>query len=200
MVVASYKSNLKVVRVLSSDSESVLKSDAINLYMNEKHGIKMSLRIPYEHEKTAERYMRMVREKMEAKLSELPYTFVVKNCNEMPNTHTTPRTPREMATGKKFNFLTDLITPFGAPIVVMSGDRTKNQKPSNSIKICLGDDPRTKGGEKTMFPHDARPVIRCGPRGMDFTKEWIDYMNDWAMRKPVKPSGGLFVFKETIVA
>jgi hypothetical protein len=35
-----------------------LKSDAINLYMNEKHGIKMSLRIPYEHEKTAERYMR----------------------------------------------------------------------------------------------------------------------------------------------
>ena len=33
---------------------------------------------------------------------------------------------------------------------------------------------------------------------MDFTKEWIDYMNDWAMRKPVKPGGGLFVFKETL--
>ena len=116
MIVASYKSNLKVVRVLSSNSESVFKSDAINLYMNEKHGIKM-----YEHEKTVERYMRMVREKMEAKLSELPYTppppvlydelalDVVKNCNEMPNAHTTPRTPREMVTGEKFNFLTDLI-------------------------------------------------------------------------------------------
>ena len=209
MVVAFYKSNLKVVRVLSSDSESVLKSDAINLYMNEKHGIKMSLRIPYEHEKTAERYMRMVREKMEAKLSELPYTLppalydelaldVVKNCNEMPNAHTTPRTPREMVTGEKFNFLTDLIAPFGAPIMVIGGDRTKNQNPSNSIGICLGDDPRTKGGVKTMFPHDAQPVIRRGLRGMDFTKEWIDYMNDWAMRKPVKPGGGLFVFKETM--
>jgi hypothetical protein len=33
---------------------------------------------------------------------------------------------------------------------------------------------------------------------MDFTKEWIDYMNDWATRKPVKPGGGLFVFKETM--
>ena len=33
MVVASYKSNLKVVRVLSSDSESELNSDAINLYI-----------------------------------------------------------------------------------------------------------------------------------------------------------------------
>jgi hypothetical protein len=103
-----------------------------------------------------------------------------------------------MVTGEKFNFLTDLIAPFGAPIMVIGGDRTKNQNPSNSIGICLGDDPRTKGGVKTMFPHDAQPVIRRGLRGMDFTKEWIDYMNDWAMRKPVKPGGGLFVFKETM--
>ena len=32
-----------------------------------------------------------------------------------------------------------------------------------------------------MFSHDTQPVIRRGLRGMDFTKEWIDYMNDWAM-------------------
>ena len=84
--------------------------------------------------------MRVVREKMEAKLSELPYPLppvlcdelalnVVKNCNEMPNAHTTPRTPREMVTGEKFNFLTDLIAPFGAPIMVIGGKRTKNQLP-----------------------------------------------------------------------
>ena len=46
-----------------------------------------------------------------------------------------------------------------------------------------------------MFPHDAQPVIRRGLRGMDFTKEWIDYMNDWAMRKPFKPGA---IFKETM--
>jgi hypothetical protein len=33
---------------------------------------------------------------------------------------------------------------------------------------------------------------------MDFTKEWITYMNDWAARKPVKAGGGLFMFKETL--
>jgi hypothetical protein len=41
-----------------------------------------------------------------------------------------------MVTGEKFNFLTDLIAPFGAPIMVIGGDRTKNQNPSNSIGIC----------------------------------------------------------------
>ena len=132
--------------------------------------------------------MRIVREKIEAKLSELPYTLppglydelaldFLKNCNEMPDAHTTPRTPREIVTGEKFNFLTDLIAPFSAPIMV---DRTKSQNSSNSIGICLGDDSRTKGGAKTMFPQDAQPVIRRALCGMDFTKEWIDYMNDWA--------------------
>jgi hypothetical protein len=76
-----------------------------------------------------------------------------------------------MVTGEKFNFLTDLIAPFGAPIMVMGGDRTKNQNPSNSIRICLGDDPRTKEGLKTMLLHDAQSLIRRGLRGMDFTKE-----------------------------
>ena len=209
MIIAFYKSNLKVVRIISCDSESVLKSDAVNLHLSEKHGIKISLRIPYEHEKTAERYMRMIREKMEAKLSELPYNLppelydelaldAIKNSNDMPNAHTTPRTPREMVTGEKFNFLTDLIAPFGAPVMVIGGDKTKYQNPSNSIGICLGDDPRTKGGVKTLFPHDTRPVVRRGLRGMDFTKEWITYMNDWAARKPVKAGGGLFMFKETL--
>jgi hypothetical protein len=37
--------------------------------------VKVALRIPYEHEKTAERSMRVVREKMEAKISELPYNL-----------------------------------------------------------------------------------------------------------------------------
>ena len=98
--------HLKVVRIISCDNESVLKSDAFKLYLSEKHGIKISLRIPYEHEKTAERYMRMIREKMEAKLSELPYNLppelndelaldAIKNSNDMPNAHTTRRTSRD---------------------------------------------------------------------------------------------------------
>jgi len=33
---------------------------------------------------------------------------VVNQCNHMPSMHTTPRTPHEIVTGSKFNFLTDL--------------------------------------------------------------------------------------------
>ena len=66
----------------------------------------MTLRIPYEHVKTAERSMRVVCEKMEAKISELPYNLpsdlydylaqdVVQQCYHMPNIHTTARIPHE---------------------------------------------------------------------------------------------------------
>jgi len=82
--------------------------------------------------------MRVVREKMQAKISELPYNLpsdlydylaqnVVTQCNHMPNLHTTPRTPHEIVTGSKFNFLTDLLCPFGIPILVVCGDVTKHQ-------------------------------------------------------------------------
>ena len=63
--------------------------------------------------------MRVVREKMDAKISELPYYLaqdVVHQCNHMPNMYTTLRTPHEIVIGSKFNFLTDLLCPFGVPI------------------------------------------------------------------------------------
>ena len=74
---------------------------------------------------------------LEAKISELPYNLpsdlydylaqdVVTQCNHMPNVHTTPRTPHEIVTGSKFNFLTDLLCPFGVPILVV-GPSTKTQ-------------------------------------------------------------------------
>jgi hypothetical protein len=59
--------------------------------------------------------MRVVREKIEAEISELPYNLpsdlydylaqdVVTQCNHMPNVHTTPWTPYEIKTDSKFNF------------------------------------------------------------------------------------------------
>ena len=73
---------------------------------------------------------------MEAKISELPYNLpsdlydylaqdVVNQCNYMPNMHTTPP-PHEIVTGSKFSFLTDLLCPFGVPILVV-GPSTKTQ-------------------------------------------------------------------------
>ena len=208
VTIVKYRSHHKVVHIVSTDHESVLKSDQLAMHLNGK-GVKIALRIPYEHEKTAERSMRVVREKMEAKISELPYNLpsdlydylaqdVVQQCNHMPNVHTTPRTPHEIVTGSKFNFLTDLVCPFGVPILVIGGDTTKHQNPSNSQGVCLGDAPDTKGGVLTLLPNDTRPVVRRGIRGMPYSKDWITYMNEWADRKPLKPSDGPFVFKPTM--
>ena len=92
--------------------------------------------------------MRVVREKMEAKISELPYNLpsdlyyylpdVVQQCNHMPNIHTTPWTPHKIVTGSNFNFLTDLLCPFGVPILVVGGDATKHQNPANPPAVLQG--------------------------------------------------------------
>ena len=74
VTITKYRSHHKVVHIVSTDHESILKSEQLALHLNGK-GVKVALRIPYEHEKTAERSMRVVREKMEAKISELPYNL-----------------------------------------------------------------------------------------------------------------------------
>ena len=59
----------------------------------------------------------------------------------MPNVLTTLRTLHEIVTGSKFNFLIDLLCPFGVPILVVGGDVTKHQNPANAQSVCLGDAP-----------------------------------------------------------
>jgi len=68
----------------------------------------------------------------------------------------------------KFNFLTDLLCPFGVPNLVVGGDVTKHQNPANAQGVCLGD----KGGVLTLLPNDNRPVVRRGLRGMPYSKDW----------------------------
>ena len=67
-IVNRYQSSLKVVSVISCDAEAVLKSQATTNHLARK-GIKLAPRIPYEHEKIAERSMRILREKMNANQS-----------------------------------------------------------------------------------------------------------------------------------
>ena len=127
-IVSRYQSSLKVVSVISCDAEAVLKSQATINHLARK-GIKLAPRIPYELEKIAERSMRILREKMNAKLSELPYTLpkalydrlafsIINNHDNLPNSKTTPRTPAEIITGEKFNVFADLQAPFGSIVLV----------------------------------------------------------------------------------
>jgi hypothetical protein len=98
----------------------------------------------------------------------------------------------------KFNFLTDLLCPFGVHILVVGGDVTKHQNPAIAQGVCLGDAPDNKRGVLTLLPRDNRPVVRRGLRGMPYSKDWIAYMNAWANQKPLKPTDGSFVFKSTM--
>jgi len=54
VTIVKYRSHHKVVH---TDHESVLRSDQLATHLNGK-GVKIALRIPYEHEKTAERWRR----------------------------------------------------------------------------------------------------------------------------------------------
>ena len=102
---------------------------------------------------------------------------VVNQYNHITSMHTTPRTPHEIVTGFKFNFLTDLLSPFGVPILVKGGDVTKHQNPANAQGVCLVDAPDTKGCVLSLLPNDNRPVARRGLHGMPYSKDWIAYMN-----------------------
>jgi len=126
-------------------SEAVLKSQATINHLASK-GIKLAPRITYEHEKVIERSMRILREKMNAKLSELPYTLpkalydrlaisIINNHNNLRSSKTTPRAPAEIITDEKFNFFADLQATFGS-VVLVNHSRSDNK--ANAIGICLG--------------------------------------------------------------
>jgi len=192
-LINAYKSNLKVVRMISSDHESTLKS--CQTYLNGL-GVTIALRIPYEHEKVAERSVRMVREKMEVKRRELPYNLppelfdalaveVVRCCNMVPNAKTVPYTPSEMVTDQKFNYLTDVQVPFGMPVLVNAAQKQyTGSEPAQEIGICLGSASNTKGGIWVYIPGRQQALVRRGLKPMPMTKDIIDFINDWAARKP----------------
>ena len=204
-LINAYKANLKVVRMISSDHEATLKS--CESYLGSRD-VKISLRIPYEHEKIAERSVRMIREKMEVKRRELPYELppelfdalaveIARCCNVMPNAKTVPYTPSELVTENKFNYLTDVQVPFGMPVLVNAAQKQyTGSEPAQEIGICLGSAANTKGGIWVYVPGRQQALVRRGLQPMPMTTDIINFMNDWARRKPAKDGEPMIVFDE----
>jgi len=71
VTITKYRSHHKVVHIVSTDHESILKSEQLALHLNGK-GVKVALRIPYEHEKSAERSMRKWRPRFLSYLTTYP--------------------------------------------------------------------------------------------------------------------------------
>ena len=182
-----YRSNLKVVRMISTDHEEVIKS--CETFINGM-SVKLALRIPYEHEKTAERYIRVVREKMELKLRELPYRLprelyyrlaldVIHNCNLVPNKNSSPLLPKEMVENTKFNYNTDFNPPFGSAVLVATKQSYQDGDPSQETGIILGPANNTKADIWVYIPGRQEPLVRRGLKPMPMTKDIIDFMNSW---------------------
>ena len=197
-----YQSSLKVVQVISSDYEEVFKSCESHLNSS---GVKIALMIPYEHERVAERYMRMVREKMRVKLRELPYTLnpelydylaidCIRLCNIVPNKHSLPYSPLELVHGEKFNFLTDMTATFGYPFLSAAHD-SHDPTATNEVGISLGSIKNSKGGILTYIPGRKRLINRRCIKRVPITKLIIDHMNELADIKPGSTSHEEFLFK-----
>ena len=206
-IIHSYKSNLKVVRMISCDSEKTLIS--CEKFLNGL-GVKLALRIPYEHEKYAERYVRVLRERMETKIKELPYRLpaelydalaveCVRTMNLVPNSKSMPYTPQEMVTDEKFNYLTDFTVPFGMPVLCDAHGGKKKQTGTaypQEVGICLGPAVNVKGGSWVYIPGRQEALVRRGLEPNPLTKDLVDFMNNWHDTRPEE--GVMLKFRETL--
>lgn len=207
-VINAYRSYLRVVRYVSCDHEGVLKALESDLG---KMGVRMKVRIPHEHEKRAERAMRVVRERMRVKLRELPYKLpkklydslaseCIRNINMMPNYKSLPHSPVELVKGDKTNFLTDIAPPFGSLVLCPThGEQHKTgTEAKQEIAIVLGPaGSNVRGGISVYIPGRDRPVIRRNVQPLAMTTSVIDHMNKWAEQLPGFEDSE-FVFKDTI--
>ena len=205
-IINAYKSYLKVVRHISCDYESVLRSCETEL---NRHGVKMSFRIPGEHEKIAERSMRVVRERMRVKRRELPYALpkrlydelaaeCIRNINLMPNSKSMPHCPSELVRGEKINFLTDITPPFGSLVLCPVADNEPGTEAKQEVAVVLGSAGHNiKAGVRVYIPGKDRILIRRNIQPMSMTANMIKHMNNWAngMRGVDDED---FVFKDTI--
>ena len=207
-VINAYKSYLKVVRYVSCDHESVLKSLEPEL---NKRGIRMRIRIPYEHEKRAERAMRVVRERIRVKFRELPYKLpkklfdplaaeCIRNINMMPNYRSMPHSPVELVRGDKINYLTDISPGFGSLVLCPTHNEQHagGTEAKQEVAIALGPTgSNVKGGVLVYIPGRDRPVIRRNVKSLAMTTNMIEHMNRWAESLPGFEDSE-FVFRDTI--
>ena len=203
-----YKSHLRVTQYFSSDYEAVFRS--LEGWLN-KNGIHYNSSLPGEHLRSLERSMRRVREAIRSGRIELefrlprfmaPYLMfhVVECMNFVPNARSAPLSPLEMVTGEKVNFRTDLLTVFGQLVLTKNASTTSGSTVEvQEIGLALGRCRNAKGSVWVYFKGHEKPVSRRPLKILPMTKDWIDYLNDQADKKPYQDAD-FFEFREGIIA
>jgi len=184
----AYQSFLKVVKEVSVDAESVLA--ACSSYLNSR-GVKLCARIPGEHEKYAERAMRVVRERMRVKILELPYKLprhhhdclaaeVIRTMNMLPNSRSFPLSPKGLVRGEQTNMQTDLAPPFGSSVLCPVASATHSSEQKTEMGVVMGSSEGTKGGVKVYLLNNRPPVVRRILKPLAMSQLIIEHMNEVA--------------------
>ena len=133
-----------MVKFVSVDAESVLQ--ACEQFLKVR-GVRLLARIPGEHEKHAERVMRVIREQVRVKLIELDYQlprplhdYLVSDIvrTMIPNSKSAPLSPRSMVSGEQTNFNVDISPPFGSAVLCPVASAQHGTEQKNEIGVCLG--------------------------------------------------------------
>ena len=152
-VIGIYASHNYPVKVISTDYEMVLRLCEPWLL---KQGVNMAFRIPGEHERVAERYMRVIRERIKCRLVDLkekgiklPKSLfddlvisIIDKLNLTPCKAITPLTPVHVLKGDKTNFLTDIPHRLGS----------KTSESHQDIGFSVGRAPNCFGGIRVLIP------------------------------------------------
>jgi hypothetical protein len=184
----AYQGYMKVVRVVSVDAESNLFS--CSNYLNSR-GVKLERRIPGEHEKVAERAMRVVRERMRVKLIELPFALprqhhdylaaeVIRTMNMLPNSKSHPLAPESLVCGNQINLQSDLSPPFGSAVLCPVASASHSTEQKQEMGVCMGKAPGTRGGVQVYLLNGREPVTRRALKPMPMVQYITDHMNELA--------------------
>ena len=187
-ILNAYQSYMKVVKVISVDGESNLK--ACKGFLNSR-GVRLESRIPGEHEKFAERAMRVVRERIRVKLIELPYALprslhdslaaeVVRTMNMLPNSRSFPLSPKSMVRGEQTNVQADIAPPFGSAVLCPVASSIHSTEQKQEIGVAMGSNDGTRAGVKVYLLNQRLPVVRRALKPMPMVQSIIDHMNEYA--------------------
>lgn len=190
------------VKQISADSEVAIASTKI--YLESTHSVQLHRYLPGEHEKVSERSTRILRERMRVKLTEIPYklaadfyyplaVYCADMLNSIPNSKTVTHSPKEVMTGEKINYNTDMTASFGSAVLCAS--RNIDTSPGN-IGIVLGREPGSKGGIIVYVPGQKKIKIRRALKSMPTDQSIINHMNDLAANQN-SDDKQMLIYKET---
>lgn len=148
-----------------TDPEGVFIS--IQEDMSEKLNIDMEAVPTNYHERVVERFIRTIRERIRINIHSQEYkvpSYLIQNAvnkpvsdlNDSPNSKTINVSPRQMVTGIKLNYKTDICPPWGTIIDLKVSKHKHSSENRIQVGIVVGKSSNRRGGVKVVIINDGK--------------------------------------------